>query len=119
MQCFVLIKQTESDSSIPEEGPARSRSQSVPWPACGDPLSRQEHLDQSTDSQRVWSWDPPSLNELCFHKVQTDSNNNTLNFHDSVQPWHSEVAKTTRDPVIFSKSRFPETCSIALYVILE
>ena len=70
--------------------------------------------EQSTDSRWIRDWCPPSLIERWFHKVQTDYYNNTLNFYDSVQPWHIEVAKTTGDPVILSKSRFPETCSIAL-----
>ena len=44
--------------STPGEGPRRSRSQSVPRPARGDPLSPLEQLEQSTDSRRVRDWDP-------------------------------------------------------------
>ncbi|KAI4294838.1 hypothetical protein L6164_037942 [Bauhinia variegata] len=41
-----------------EKGPRRARSQSVPGPARGDPLSPREQLEQSTDSRRVRDWDP-------------------------------------------------------------
>ncbi|CAL8989329.1 unnamed protein product [Prunus brigantina] len=36
----------------------KERSQSVPRPARGDPLSPREQLEQSTDSRRVRDWDP-------------------------------------------------------------
>ncbi|GJX77559.1 hypothetical protein Tco_0324370 [Tanacetum coccineum] len=51
----------------PWEGPRKSRSQSVPRPARGDPLSPREQLEQSADSRRVRNWDPraqPSIANL-------------------------------------------------------
>ncbi|KAK8503782.1 hypothetical protein V6N13_108784 [Hibiscus sabdariffa] len=39
--------------------PRRSRSQSVPRPARGDPLSPREQLEQCAGSRRVRDWDPP------------------------------------------------------------
>ncbi|KAK8533498.1 hypothetical protein V6N13_122922 [Hibiscus sabdariffa] len=41
-----------------ESRPRRSRSQSVPRPARGDPLSPREQLEQCTGSRRVRDWDP-------------------------------------------------------------
>ncbi|KAK8483949.1 hypothetical protein V6N13_000011 [Hibiscus sabdariffa] len=38
--------------------PRRSRSQSVPRPARGDPLSPREQLEQCAGSRRVRDWDP-------------------------------------------------------------
>ncbi|KAI3480374.1 hypothetical protein L1887_57479 [Cichorium endivia] len=43
----------------PGEGPRRSRSQSVPRPARGDPLSPRKQLEQSADSRRVRGLGPP------------------------------------------------------------
>ncbi|KAK8490793.1 hypothetical protein V6N13_000026 [Hibiscus sabdariffa] len=43
---------------VAREGPRRSRSQSVPRPARGDPLSPREQLEQCTGSRRVRDWDP-------------------------------------------------------------
>lgn len=43
---------------MPGEGPRGSRSQSVPRPARGDPLSPREQLEQSAVSRRVRDWDP-------------------------------------------------------------
>ena len=40
------------------KAPEGARSQSVPRPARGDPLSPLKQLEQSTDSRRVRDWDP-------------------------------------------------------------
>ncbi|KAK8547769.1 hypothetical protein V6N13_027382 [Hibiscus sabdariffa] len=49
--------------------PRRSRSQSVPRPARGDPLSPREQLEQCTDSQRVRDWDAvPSPQSQSFSR---------------------------------------------------
>ncbi|KAK7293898.1 hypothetical protein RJT34_16775 [Clitoria ternatea] len=42
----------------PGKRPRKTRSQSVPRPACGNPLSPREQLEQSTHSRRVRYWDP-------------------------------------------------------------
>ncbi|KAK7286016.1 hypothetical protein RJT34_20834 [Clitoria ternatea] len=42
----------------PGKRPRKTRSQSVPRPARGNPLSPREQLEQSTDSRRVRDWDP-------------------------------------------------------------
>ncbi|KAI3483635.1 hypothetical protein L1887_53484 [Cichorium endivia] len=55
--------------STPGEGPRRSRSQSVPRPARGDPLSPRKQLEQSADSRRVRDWDPvPSPQSQSFSR---------------------------------------------------
>ncbi|KAK8499959.1 hypothetical protein V6N13_109951 [Hibiscus sabdariffa] len=44
---------------VDRDSPRRSRSQSVPRPARGDPLSPREQLEQCAGSRRVRDWDPP------------------------------------------------------------
>ncbi|KAK8634710.1 hypothetical protein V6N13_022591 [Hibiscus sabdariffa] len=52
-----------------ESRPRRSRSQSVPRPARGDPLSPREQLEQCTGSRRVRDWDPvPSPQSQSFSR---------------------------------------------------
>ncbi|KAK7288711.1 hypothetical protein RIF29_02184 [Crotalaria pallida] len=56
----IPLVRTSSESTVrrPGKRPRRARSQSVPRPARGNPLSPQEQLEQSTDSRRVRDWDP-------------------------------------------------------------
>ncbi|KAK7288707.1 hypothetical protein RIF29_02180 [Crotalaria pallida] len=56
----IPLVRTSSESTIrrPGKRPRRARSQSVPRPARGNPLSPREQLEQSTDSRRVRDWDP-------------------------------------------------------------
>ncbi|KAK8640900.1 hypothetical protein V6N13_008652 [Hibiscus sabdariffa] len=52
-----------------ESRPQRSRSQSVPRPARGDPLSPREQLEQCTGSRRVRDWTPvPSPQSQSFSR---------------------------------------------------
>ncbi|KAK7299714.1 hypothetical protein VNO77_45330 [Canavalia gladiata] len=57
----IPLVRTSSESTVrrPGKRPRRARSQSVPRPARGDPLSPREQLEQSTDSRRVRDWDHP------------------------------------------------------------
>ncbi|KAK7289316.1 hypothetical protein RIF29_02947 [Crotalaria pallida] len=56
----IPLVRTSSESTVrrPGKRPRRARSQSVPRPARGNPLSPREQLEQSTDSRRVRDWDP-------------------------------------------------------------
>ncbi|KAK7288620.1 hypothetical protein RIF29_02086 [Crotalaria pallida] len=56
----IPLVRTSSESTVRRSGkrPRRARSQSVPRPARGNPLSPREQLEQSTDSRRVRDWDP-------------------------------------------------------------
>ncbi|KAI4295110.1 hypothetical protein L6164_037899 [Bauhinia variegata] len=67
----IPLVRTSSESTVrrPGKGPRRARSQSVPRPARGDPLSPREQLEQSTDSRRVRDWDPvPSPQSQSFSR---------------------------------------------------
>ncbi|KAI3484668.1 hypothetical protein L1887_52135 [Cichorium endivia] len=57
----IPLVRTSSELAVrrPGKAPRRSRSQSVPRPARGDPLSPRKQLEQSADSRRVRDWDPP------------------------------------------------------------
>ncbi|KAF1856211.1 hypothetical protein Lal_00046813 [Lupinus albus] len=67
----IPLVRTSSESTVrrPGKRPRRARSQSVPRPARGDPLSPREQLEQSTDSRRVRDWDPvPSPQSQSFSR---------------------------------------------------
>ncbi|KAK7236908.1 hypothetical protein RIF29_45139 [Crotalaria pallida] len=64
----IPLVRTSSESTVrrPGKRPRRARSQSVPRPARGNPLSPRE---QSTDSRRVRDWDPvPSPQSQSFSR---------------------------------------------------
>ncbi|KAK7286463.1 hypothetical protein RJT34_21434 [Clitoria ternatea] len=56
----IPLVRTSSELTVrrPGKRPRKTRSQSVPRPARGNPLSPREQLEQSTDSRRVRDWDP-------------------------------------------------------------
>ncbi|KAK7286237.1 hypothetical protein RJT34_21117 [Clitoria ternatea] len=56
----IPLVRTSSELTVrrPAKRPRKTRSQSVPRPARGNPLSPREQLEQSTDSRRVRDWDP-------------------------------------------------------------
>ncbi|KAK7285970.1 hypothetical protein RJT34_20773 [Clitoria ternatea] len=56
----IPLVRTSSELTVrrPGKRPRKTRSQSVPRPARGNPLSPREQLEQSTDSRRVRNWDP-------------------------------------------------------------
>ncbi|KAK7286228.1 hypothetical protein RJT34_21105 [Clitoria ternatea] len=56
----IPLVRTSSELTVrrPAKRPRKTRSQSVPRPARGNPLSPREQLKQSTDSRRVRDWDP-------------------------------------------------------------
>ncbi|KAK7239392.1 hypothetical protein RIF29_43443 [Crotalaria pallida] len=67
----IPLVRTSSESTVrrPGKRPRRARSQSVPRPARGNPLSPREQLEQSTDSRRVRDWDPvPSPQSQSFSR---------------------------------------------------
>ncbi|KAF1854971.1 hypothetical protein Lal_00048039 [Lupinus albus] len=67
----IPLVRTSSESTVrrPGKRPRRARSQSVPRPARGDPLSPREQLEQSTDSRRVRDWTPvPSPQSQSFSR---------------------------------------------------
>ncbi|KAI4295116.1 hypothetical protein L6164_037896 [Bauhinia variegata] len=67
----IPLVRTSSESTVrrPGKGPRRARSQSVPRPARGDPLSPREQLEQSTDSRRVRTGTPvPSPQSQSFSR---------------------------------------------------
>ncbi|KAK7285988.1 hypothetical protein RJT34_20796 [Clitoria ternatea] len=57
---LIPLVRTSSELTVrrPGKRPRKTRSQSVPRPARGNPLSPREQLEQSTDSRRVRDWDP-------------------------------------------------------------
>ncbi|KAI3489002.1 hypothetical protein L1887_46885 [Cichorium endivia] len=57
----IPLVRTSSELAVrrPGKAPRRSRSQSVPRPARGDPLSPRKQLEQSADSRRVSGLGPP------------------------------------------------------------
>ncbi|KAK7285932.1 hypothetical protein RJT34_20724 [Clitoria ternatea] len=56
----IPLVRTSSELTVQRPGkrPRKTRSQSVPRPVRGNPLSPREQLEQSTDSRRVRDWDP-------------------------------------------------------------
>ncbi|KAK7285928.1 hypothetical protein RJT34_20718 [Clitoria ternatea] len=56
----IPLVRTSSELTVrrPGKRPRKTRSQSVPRLARGNPLSPREQLEQSTDSRRVRDWDP-------------------------------------------------------------
>ncbi|KAK7285920.1 hypothetical protein RJT34_20707 [Clitoria ternatea] len=70
----IPLVRTNSELTVrrPGKRPRKTRSQSVPRPARGNPLSSREQLEQSTDSRRVRDWDPRAqpLEPILFPRLR-------------------------------------------------